>query len=87
MIKYLVGNRELPIFVSQNDKVMKHQSNCYRNIGGHKLVNYCDLCMTDEINEQRVKEAKELYGIVRKVKHHSGGYHQLFVGQPKEKNI
>lgn len=57
---------------------MKHQEKCYRNIGGRKMENYSDLCMTEEENEKIIKEAKEIYKYVRKIKHPEG-YHQLFV--------
>ncbi|MCB9047680.1 MAG: hypothetical protein H6550_16215 [Chitinophagales bacterium] len=62
---------------------MKHQSDCYRTINGVRMVNYADLCMTDERNAGMIKEAKELYRKVRKIKH-PAGYYQLFVAEPKK---
>lgn len=57
---------------------MKHQTQCYRTINGVKMMNYCDLIMSDEENEKIIKEAKEKFKRVRKIKH-PAGYHQLFV--------
>lgn len=57
---------------------MKHQTKCYRTINGEKLVNYCDLIMSDEENEKMISEAKQKFKKVRKIKRPEG-YHQLFV--------
>lgn len=57
---------------------MKHQTKCYRIIGGVLHENYCDLIMSDEENAAVVAEAKKKFSKVRKIKHPSG-YHQLFV--------
>ena len=57
---------------------MKHQANCYRIIKGIKMTNYCDLIMSNAENEAVVKEAKDKFGKVRKIKH-PAGYYQLFV--------
>lgn len=57
----------------------KHQAKCYRNIGGKKYANYCDLVMGDEENAKAEKEAKSNFFFVKKIKHHSGEYYQLFV--------
>jgi hypothetical protein len=61
-------------------KNMKHQSQCYRTIKGQRLLNYCDLIMSDEENNKVIAEAKKKYKIVRKLKHPSG-YYQLFISE------
>lgn len=57
---------------------MKHQANCYRNINGKQLLNYCDLIYSEEENNSVITEAKATYKVVRKIKHPAGHY-QLFV--------
>lgn len=61
---------------------VKHQSACYRNIGGVKYTNYCDLIYGDEENARMITTAKSLYHLVRKIKH-PDGYYQLFVARIK----
>lgn len=58
---------------------IKHQIKCYRNIGGKKYTNYADLIMSDEENEKVLVEAKSTFFFVKKIKHHSGEYYQVFV--------
>jgi len=62
---------------------IKNQSNAFRIINGVKYSNYCDLAMTDEINAQKVAEAKAQYNKVRKIKNTTFGFYQLFVSEPK----
>ena len=57
---------------------MKHQAKRYRTINGIKMFNYCDLIMCDVENKATIKEAREKYQYVRKIKHPEGFY-QLFV--------
>lgn len=42
------------------------------------MFNYCDLIMCDVENKATIKEAREKYQYVRKIKHPEGFY-QLFV--------
>lgn len=56
----------------------KHQSNCYRVLNGEKFINWCDLIFEDEENERIIKEARQKFRKVRKIKH-VDGYYQLFV--------
>lgn len=62
---------------------IKQQDKCYRVINGQRLVNYCDLIMSEEENEKVIAEAKLAYKTVRKVKNASGGYYHLFVSENK----
>lgn len=57
---------------------MKHQGNCYRNIGGKKYTNYADLIMGEVENAQVIQEARATGRSVRKIKHPEG-YYQLFL--------
>lgn len=59
--------------------MIKHQSDCYRNIRGVKFQNYCDLIMSKSENNKAIAEAKSKFNRVRIVRHHSGEYKQLFV--------
>lgn len=61
--------------------MFKHQANCYRNIKGVKYINYADLVMNDEENERVENKIRAEHGLVKKIKHHSGEYYQLFVAQ------
>lgn len=60
----------------------KHQQKCYRNIKGVRYMNFADLYLSDEENEELIKEAKSQYNKIKKVKHFEG-YYQLFVADPK----
>lgn len=63
-------NKEMPL---------KHQGACFRNIGGVKYENYCDLIMGEKENEEAIETAKKNYRLVKKIKHWTGEYYQLFV--------
>lgn len=60
----------------------KHQSNCYRNIKGVKYENHADLIYGEVENQEVIEKAKKEYKNVKKIKHHSGAYYQLFVASP-----
>lgn len=64
---------------------MKHQSFCYRNIKGINYINFADLIYPDHENEFIIKQAKDKYHKVHKIKHPSG-YYQIFVANPKRAN-
>lgn len=61
---------------------IKHQSQCYRVIGGEKYTNLCDLIMSEEENTLAFESAKKTYTLVRQIKH-PDGYYQLFAAKPK----
>ena len=44
--------------INKNQNV-KHQSSCYRNIGGKRYKNYSDLFYSDEENNRIINEAKK----------------------------
>lgn len=61
--------------------VVKHQTDCYRIIKGRKYINFADLIMGDEENFKVIGEATRTYPFVKRIKHHSGEYYQLFVAK------
>lgn len=60
---------------------VKHQTNCYRIIGGVKYMNWMDLIQGDEQNAIGIEEAKKQFSKIKKIKHWSGEYYQLFVSK------
>jgi hypothetical protein len=63
--------------------MFKHQTNCYRNIGGIKYKNYADLIYGDKENKAVIQEAKAKFGKVKIITHWSKEYKQLFVADEK----
>lgn len=57
---------------------MIEEATYYRTIGKLRYEKILDLTMSEEENEQAVKDAKLKYRKVRKIKH-VNGYFQLFV--------
>lgn len=59
--------------------MVKHQSDCYRVINGIRYENFMDLVQGDIENAKGIEEAKKLFSKVKKIKHWTGEYYQLFV--------
>jgi hypothetical protein len=56
----------------------KHQSHCYRNIGGVRYENIADLIYAAEESDHIEREARSDYKKVRIILH-KDGFYQLFV--------
>lgn len=48
-----------------NNRNVKHQSGCYRNIKGIKYTNYADLFYEEEENKKVIEEAKSNFKYVK----------------------
>ncbi len=63
--------------------IVKHQTDCYRNINGVKYMNYMDLIQGDEENSKGIARARAEYKNVRIMGRSDLDYKQVFVANKK----